>query len=95
MSALASRIDEATLQAQAAFQRARDMAAVASQSQQVRDDTLQMWRQLGRRSLFDLLSAEADHVGLRLAQVDALSEGQQAVALAWSLAGGVEQPLAP
>ena len=69
------------------------MVQVLRDSERVRDDTLQMWQQLGRRSLFDVMSAEGDHFNLRLAYVDALHDGQQSVALLWSLAGGVQQPL--
>jgi len=90
---LQHRLAEVHEQADAAMHRARDVVAVLKDSQRLRDDTQQMWRQLGRRSLFDVMSAEGDHFSLRLAYVDALHDGQQAVALLWSLAGGVVQPL--
>ena len=77
----------------AAFDRAHDVLRVLKDSEQVRDDTLLMWQQLGRRSLFDVISAEGDHFNLRLAYVDALHDGQQQVALLWSLAGGVAEAL--
>jgi len=93
LDALLGRLAEVHEQADAAMVRARDVAKVLADSQRVRDDTLQMWKQLGRRSLFDVMSAEGDHFGLRVAYVDALHDGQQAVALLWSLAGGVSQPL--
>jgi len=66
---------------------------VLADSQRVRDDTQMMWQQLGRRSLFDVMSAEGDHYTLRVAYADALHDSQQSVALLWSLAGGVTQPL--
>lgn len=62
-------------------------------SERVREDTLAQWQQLGRRSLFDVMSAEGDHFNLRLAYVDALHDSQQSMALLWSLAGGISQPL--
>lgn len=93
LATLLNRIDQVHGQAQSAFERARDVVQVLRDSERVRDDTLQMWQQLGRRSLFDVMSAEGDHFNLRLAYVDALHDGQQSVALLWSLAGGVQQPL--
>lgn len=93
LNALHSRLNELDQQASAALQRAQDVAQVLRASERVRDDTQLMWRQLGRRSLFDVISAEADHFNLRLAYVDALNDGQQTVALMWSLSGGVSQPL--
>ncbi|MBQ0961787.1 TolC family protein [Ideonella sp. 4Y11] len=93
LATLLNRIDQVHGQAEAAFTRAQDVVQVLRDSERVRDDTLQMWQQLGRRSLFDVMSAEGDHFSLRLAYVDALHDGQQSVALLWSLAGGVQQPL--
>jgi outer membrane protein TolC len=55
--------------------------------------TLQQWQQLGRRSLFDVMGAEADYYSLRVAHVNALFDGQQAVALLWSMGRGVLTPL--
>ncbi|MEK8047082.1 TolC family protein [Ideonella margarita] len=93
LESLQNRLAQVHEQAGAAFTRARDVVQVLKDSERVRDDTLQMWQQLGRRSLFDVMSAEGDHFNLRLSYVDALHDGQQAVALLWSLAGGVAQPL--
>nr|WP_310734445.1 TolC family protein [Ideonella livida] len=91
--ALRARLGEVHLQAEHAFGRAQEVAQVLRASERVREDTTLLWRQLGRRSLFDVIAAEAEHFNLRLAYVDALHDGQQAVALLWSLAGGVTQPL--
>ena len=93
LDALRNRLAEVHEQAQASMARARDVVGVLRQSERVREDTLLQWQQLGKRSLFDVISAEGDHFTLRLAYVDALHDGQQAVALMWSLAGGVTQPL--
>ena len=93
LDALRSRLAEVHEQASAAMSRSQDVSQVLGDSQRVRDDTLQMWRQLGRRSLFDVMSAEGEHFNLRLSYVDALHDSQQAVALLWSLAGGVGQAL--
>ncbi len=71
----------------------RDVAAIDAileSSARVREATLQQWQRLGRRSLFDVMSAERDHFGLRIAQVDALHDRQQANALLWSLGAGVD-----
>ncbi|MFZ2990251.1 TolC family protein, partial [Ideonella sp.] len=93
LEALGSRLAEVHEQASAAMSRARDVVQVLKSSERVREDTLLQWRQLGKRSLFDVMSAEGDHFNLRIAYVDALHDGQQSVALMWSLAGGVQNPL--
>ncbi|TDM06761.1 MAG: hypothetical protein C4K60_19985 [Ideonella sp. MAG2] len=93
LASLRSRLAEVHQQAEAAGLRARDVVGVLRNSERVREDTLAQWQQLGRRSLFDVMSAEGDHFNLRLAYVDALHDNQQSVALLWSLAGGISQPL--
>ena len=93
LESLVARLAEVHEQARAAMTRAHDVVDTLQSSEQVREATLQQWQQMGRRSLFDVVSAEGDHYSLRIAYVDALHDGQQAVALLWSLAGGVTQPL--
>jgi adhesin transport system outer membrane protein len=75
------------------FDRARRIVDILRNSERVRASTLQQWQQLGRRSLFDVMGAEADYYSMRVAQVNALVDGQQAVALLWSLGRGVMMPL--
>lgn len=70
--------------------RARRIAELLRSSQQLRNATLQQWQQLGRRSLFDVMSAEADYFSLRVAQVNALYDAQQAVAVMGSMGRGVQ-----
>ena len=48
-------------------------------------------QQLGRRSLFDVMAAEADHFNLRVAYVNALTDGQQLNANLLSLGRGVSE----
>ncbi|MDZ7813836.1 MAG: TolC family protein [Ideonella sp.] len=93
LEALRSRLAEVHQQAEASTVRAREVVGVLRSSERVREDTLAQWQQLGRRSLFDVMSAEGDHFNLRLAYVDALHDSQQSMALLWSLAGGISQPL--
>ena len=50
---------------------------------------VQQWQQLGRRSLFDVMGAEADYYSLRVAQINALYDAQQAVAVMGSMGRGV------
>jgi len=69
--------------------RARRIAELLRSSQQVRAATLQQWQQLGRRSLFDVMGAEADYYSLRVAQINALYDAQQAVAVMGSMGRGV------
>jgi outer membrane protein TolC len=93
LESLRSRLAEVHQQAESSTVRAREVVGVLRNSERVREDTLAQWQQLGRRSLFDVMSAEGDHFNLRLAYVDALHDSQQSMALLWSLAGGISQPL--
>jgi adhesin transport system outer membrane protein len=72
-----------------ALDRARRITELLRASQQLRSATLLQWQQLGRRSLFDVMSAEADYYALRVAHVNALYDAQQAVALMGSMGRGV------
>lgn len=83
------RMAEVHEQAAASFDRARRVVEVVRDSDKVRNFTLQQWQQLGRRSLFDVMSSESEHYNLRISYVNALYDGQQATALMWSLGLGV------
>jgi len=83
------RMAEVHEQALSSFDRARRTVDILRDSDRVRNFTLQQWQQLGRRSLFDVMAAEGDHYGLRVAYVNALYDGQQSTALLWSLGLGV------
>jgi outer membrane protein, adhesin transport system len=83
------RIAEVHEQAGSSFDRARRVVEVVRNSDRVRRSTIQQWQQLGRRSLFDVMSAEGDHYSLRISYVNALYDGQQAVALLRSLGLGI------
>lgn len=85
------RVAEVHEQALASFDRVRRTAAVLRDSEQVRSATLQQWQQLGRRSLFDVMAAEADHFNLRVSYVNALTDGQQLNANLLSLGRGVSE----
>ncbi|MBL8360269.1 MAG: TolC family protein [Rubrivivax sp.] len=85
------KVRETHEQTLAAFDRAGRVSAVLRDSEQVRASTLQQWQQLGRRSLFDVMSAEADHYNLRVAYINALFDGQQMNALLLSLGRGVSE----
>lgn len=88
-----SRTADVHDQAASAFDRARKVCDVLRNSELVRNYTLQQWQQLGRRSLFDLMSAEGDHYSLRVSYVNAISDGQLATALLYSLGLGVSGSL--
>lgn len=85
------RVAEVYEQTTASFDRARRVAEVLRDSQQVRGFTLQQWQQLGRRSLFDVMAAESDHFNLRVGYVNALHDGQQLNANLLSLGRGVQE----
>jgi outer membrane protein TolC len=82
----AAELHEQTL---ANLDRARRVGEVLRDSDQVRSFTLQQWQQLGRRSLFDVMSAEAEHYHLRIAYINALHDGQQLNANLLALGRGV------
>jgi len=79
--------------ATSSLDRARRVVDILRNSDRLRVATLQQWQQLGRRSLFDVMGAEGDYYANRVAQVNALFDAQQAVALMWSMGRGVETPL--
>ncbi len=83
------RVAEVHEQATAAAERARRLAEVLKNSEQVRSFTLQQWQQLGKRSLFDVMAAEADHYSMRIAYVNALHDVQQLNANLLTLGRGV------
>jgi outer membrane protein TolC len=85
------RVAEVHEQATSSFDRARRVGAVLRDSEQVRSFTLQQWQQLGRRSLFDVMGAEAEHYNLRISYVNALADGQQLNANLLSLGRGVNE----
>jgi outer membrane protein TolC len=85
------RVADLHEQTLASFDRMRRTAAVLRESEQVRNATLQQWQQLGRRSLFDVMAAEAEHYNLRVSYINALTDGQQLNANLLSLGRGVTE----
>lgn len=83
------RLQEVHEAAGDSLDRARRITELLRSSQQLRSATLLQWQQLGRRSLFDVMNAEADYYALRIAHVNALYDAQQAVALMGSMGRGV------
>ncbi|MEJ6004412.1 TolC family protein [Paucibacter sp. AS339] len=79
--------------ATSSFARARSVVEILRNSDRLRTATLQQWQLLGRRSLFDVIGAESDYYGLRILHLNALSDGQQAVAILWSMGRGVMTPI--
>jgi outer membrane protein TolC len=75
--------------AEAALERSRRIVEILRSSERLRAATLVQWQQMGRRSLFDVMGAEADYYSLRVAQLSTLFEAQQALAMLWSLGPGV------
>jgi outer membrane protein, adhesin transport system len=84
------RVAEVHEQTLASFDRARRVGAVLRDTDQLRNFTLQQWQQLGRRSLFDVIAAEAEHYNLRISHVNAITDGQQLNANLLSLGRGVQ-----
>ena len=83
------RISSVHDSAQTAFERAKRYVDILRDSDLVRNYTFQQWSQLGRRSLFDLMSAEGDHFNLRIAYVNSLFDGYEANAQLRSMGGGL------
>ena len=89
MNARTSRVHEVFEAAASSQERARRYVEVLKDSDRVRNSTFQQWAQLGRRSLFDVMSAESDHFNLRIAYVNALYDGYQANAQLRTMGGGL------
>jgi outer membrane protein TolC len=85
------RMAEVYEQTLSSFDRMRRLATVLRDSEQVRNFTLQQWQQLGKRSLFDVMGAEAEHYNLRINYINALCDGQQMNANLLSLGRGVTE----
>lgn len=77
------------------LERAKRYVDVLRDSEKVRNFTFQQWSQLGKRSLFDVMSSEADHFSLRIAYVNALHDGFAASAQMRSLGAGLTAWLMP
>jgi outer membrane protein, adhesin transport system len=86
-----ARVRETWEQADSSLDRAQRIRTVLGESEKVREATLLQWQQLGRRSLFDVMAAEAEHYSLRVAQVNAELDAQQLGALLWSLGAGLQR----
>lgn len=72
-----------------AFDRAKRYVDVLRDSDRLRNYTVEQWSQLGRRSLFDVMSTESEHYNLRVAYVNALHDGYIANAQLRSLGPGL------
>lgn len=81
--------------ASSARTRAVQIVEVLKDSELVRAATYEQWARLGRRSLFDLMSAESEHVQLRLAEVNAQHDAWSAVAQLRSAGAGLLPWLVP
>jgi adhesin transport system outer membrane protein len=77
------------------LERAKRYVDVLRDSERVRNFTFQQWSQLGKRSLFDVMSAESDHFGLRIAYVNSLHDGFAARAQMRSMGAGLTAWLMP
>ena len=75
--------------AKTSFDRAKRYVDILRDSDLIRNFTFQQWSQLGRRSLFDLMSAEGDHFGIRIAYVNSLYDGYEANTQLRSMGGGL------
>jgi outer membrane protein TolC len=87
------RVREMYESATSAFDRAKQLVDILRTSEQLRTSTLEQWRELGRRSLFDVMAAESDYYSMRVAHVNALFDAEQVVAMIWSQGRGVMVPL--
>ena len=75
--------------AQTSMERARRYVSLLRDTEKVRLATFQQWSQLGRRSLFDVMSAETDHFSQRVAYVNALMDSAQSNASLRSIGEGL------
>ena len=79
------RLEDAYLQGQSLRERLQQLTAILDNTQQLRSSTLQQWQQLGRRSLFDVMSAESEHTNLQVQYVNGLHDQQQMRAVVQSM----------
>lgn len=86
---LTNRVSEVYDTASSAQERAKKYVEILKDSDRLRMSTFQQWSQLGRRSLFDVMSAESDHFNLRISYVNALHDGYQANVQLRSLGGNL------
>lgn len=89
-----SRTAEVHDAATSAFDRAKRYVDVLRDSETVRNATFQQWAVIGKRSLFDVMSAESDHFNLRIAYVNALYDGYLSSAQLRSMGAGLTAWLA-
>jgi adhesin transport system outer membrane protein len=81
--------------ARTAYQRALHLREVLRDSDQLVRATYRQWAELGRRSLFDLISAESEHAQVRRAYLEAMYQGYEAGLQLRQLGGGVLPWVAP
>lgn len=75
--------------------RAKRYVEILKDSERVRNFTFLQWSQMGRRSLFDVMSAESEHFNLRIAYVNALHDSFVASAQLRSMGAGLSAWLMP
>ncbi|MEO8297533.1 MAG: TolC family protein [Burkholderiales bacterium] len=78
-----------------AFQRAAQYAEALKDGDQVRNATFEQWSRLGRRSLFDLMSAEGTYYQMRIQYINAVHDGFSANTLLRSSGSGLLPWIAP
>ena len=81
--------------AQAALLRQQQIGQLLEQSDLLRRATREQWARLGRRSLFDLISAENDHAQLQIARAQAEHEHLMALLQMQAAGAGLRAWLAP
>ncbi|MFM2340459.1 MAG: hypothetical protein RLZZ592_112 [Pseudomonadota bacterium] len=81
--------------AQAAQSRQQQIVQLLEESDRLRRATREQWARLGRRSLFDLISAENDHAQLQLARAQAEHEHLMALLQMQAAGAGLRAWLAP
>jgi adhesin transport system outer membrane protein len=89
LQARRARVRELHALARATLERADQVQSLLADSDQLRQATLAQWQQLGRRSLFDVMAAEAEHYNLRVSWIDARLDAQQLGATLQSIGPGL------
>jgi adhesin transport system outer membrane protein len=70
-----------------AFRRAGDYGSLSQEADQIRRGFFVQWRQLGQRTLLDVLSAESDYYSNRIGEVSSRFDAYQAVMRTYVSAG--------
>lgn len=87
MRDLEFRIRTADNDARTQLERAQLYADLSMESDRIRDAFYQQWYHLGKRTLLDVLTAENDHYGNQVSEINNRFDGYQSIIRLYTSAG--------